>query len=749
MPTPRQTTPKKTPTDTGSGRTFSIEVIEGSRGKFYTIRGGLQVLGADIQGRVGEKVWVEWFNGRAIRIVNYDIRRGAVHTVVTPANKGIVEELLLARNPKTNQMDVWFRNNVQLTPLNIVGVGGVEPDLVFWGMNDDVFGVREQGSETKFHIFTLDRTHNHVLGHKPAKIKAKLYFVDFAETDSVVTLVTFKWHRDCGRPVMQSTFTLSDHLRIPEDPFTNRGTIAATGPTLGRNSDTMNLERTIGVTLHGTTALYTESHVGVRLGSVSATINGVLIDERNELLISVSVSLNEFGAKASPTGGGYPGLTGAVLSHGRGIKTPGPPGNGFIPFCPLTDVVSDPDPTYPIHPVRITEIHAQVIQARGGGIVWSSLKSSLTVTATHTKRGQWNFIADDLRHNEGAFEVRLPRTQFVDTTQTDVCTIGRDTNGFGQGNWGPHDEIYVEGESVCHAVNNITVLGNVGNVGTEELSDASLFGIGPWNDTPAPLLHVMEEQIGFLAINGVDGDLGNTVPEFVGFSNFFGNAFERCTDEEPVGSYNFFAETLGQECKYTRVDVVKLYQSQVTATPFFSKAGALYKFVSIIHKALRPTTWTDGIRPLVGHENDPSFITVAIVFGFITVIAYHAQIVGDIPAVSLMTANSKRAIWRIKDDVYMTTFNGITVKIGFAPEAPKMRELFLTAPDLLYASLEAERYFVKYSDKNGAITLNQGDIMFPPKNLMLDNLGRLIDIPKNVASGPKVVHVVEDANFIK
>jgi len=165
--------------------------------------------------KIGERVPVAWKNGEPVVIISHHVQ-GGEFTVLGPLKAGIVEELFVAQNSK-GEADVYFRNVEQITALNVKKhTGGVEPDFVLWGTNDDAFVVRDKGSQTRFHVFRLNRqlgaggTSAHkVYGGRKAKIKEKLYTVDLNDHTYPLTDVHFVYHWRAGGLTSRGTPTSS------------------------------------------------------------------------------------------------------------------------------------------------------------------------------------------------------------------------------------------------------------------------------------------------------------------------------------------------------------------------------------------------------------------------------------------------------------------------------------------------------------------------------------------------------------
>src|SRR2546428_1603118 len=342
MPQPRLTNQlaRIGESDNSQGSRVTLEAVEAVQGHLVTILGGLRVPCADIQALVGDMVHVEWNAGRPVRVIDFEVRRGSVFFTTHVVGKSVIEELFIAdfTDPvtKVKKKDVYFRNLQQITRLKVNDfTGGAEPGLVIWGMNDDVFAVRDAASATRFHVFRLNRPANQtgkslhkVYGSRPAKIAAKLYTADLQDNSLTLTTITAKFRRDSIEPVfgLLSKF----HLEGFGDsffPYSGTGFGNDFGGALfGTNTNIASVDRVVRVKLTGLTAsvegvTVPASECVVQTGGdppapvVTAALVDFMVDENDELLVSVQVKFDGFGIKqGNPT----TGLTGDRKGVGPG-----------------------------------------------------------------------------------------------------------------------------------------------------------------------------------------------------------------------------------------------------------------------------------------------------------------------------------------------------------------------------------------------------------------------------------------------
>jgi hypothetical protein len=733
----------------------------------------------------GEKVPVAWKDGKPVVIVFHHSQR-AQPRVAVKVVLGVVEELFVATNSK-GDVDVYFRNRNQVTPLRVKKhTGGVNPGFVLWGMNDDSFVVRDAGSQTRFHVFKLNRPRKHrVYGvGQVARIKAKLYTVDMNDVTYPVTSVLFRYRRDCGRPyIAAAAHLVANHVHTVGDfcldVTTNFMHWSNDGVSLNRHSDTMQMDRTIGVTLKGLMPQYTESVAGTRFGSVSAVVSNVLLDKQDELIVSLKVDFTSFGAKTTVDGTTYPGITGSEVSQVENSST----GDGNGTICPFVTVNGDPDPTFGpgVNIFNINETHALVVKARNAAVVFSTILPTTMLTVEHTKEARWQFVADDLHHNIGAVQASLGNYVTIQNQseiaedggaiETPICVEQAHQFGnyfFGQiagcptpGGFFIQDtaDVSCNASEVQHiepfddVVCEVFDAGDVGDEGIvslqKELFNATLSSL---LFTPRQV-GAKNDWTGFLSIQGVPGDNGNTVPDHVGFQsayhrdNFIGCS-AGCRNNDIHYNYTGKFVVATATPTFHTIDSVQTYKAEFKVEPFAVEDGELLQFLVLVDRALRPTTWNDGVTPLSGHGSDPSFLTVAILKGnTVREILVNQEVVPqtfDLNSVKLMTANRPHLLWRRGNDFFVSSTFGQTVKVGANADDPKADGLRLTRPDLMYATLEAERYLVRYKTDAGTLTLKQSDMDFPPKEPRLDDLGKLLDLPGFLTPTRKEAQVVND-----
>jgi hypothetical protein len=115
--------------------------------------GLVEVLGAQIPVagdglralRPGMRAAVAWQQGRPVVAIAHSVRRnGAPNPPPRPVG-GIVEELFIATDPSTMARQVWFRNDQQVTNLDLRRLLPGDPVAVRWGADTRSFVVRVGG----------------------------------------------------------------------------------------------------------------------------------------------------------------------------------------------------------------------------------------------------------------------------------------------------------------------------------------------------------------------------------------------------------------------------------------------------------------------------------------------------------------------------------------------------------------------------------------------------------------------------
>ncbi len=163
-----------------SSKHVTMETVEAA------LAGGLfQVLGVPCpttgDGRnvaVGARVPVSWKGGAPDVIIEHHAQEAQGVSALLGAG-GIVEELFFAANGQ-GLVDVWFRNDQQLTALNLTGFVGALPDsqlLLGWGLDAKSFFVATGDPEAptagyRVNVFTLSRDPKKVIGANRGKVKA-------------------------------------------------------------------------------------------------------------------------------------------------------------------------------------------------------------------------------------------------------------------------------------------------------------------------------------------------------------------------------------------------------------------------------------------------------------------------------------------------------------------------------------------------------------------------------------------------
>lgn len=130
------------------------------------------ILGAEVPAtgtiplRAGQRVPVIFQQGRPTVIPMWSARR-AQFPVTLPPTAGQIVEMLFIAQTSTGKIEVFFRNDQQVTNLNVRDSLPADPDFVKWGSAGDRFVVRtstlhssfgvEVGHAVKYHVFRLVR----------------------------------------------------------------------------------------------------------------------------------------------------------------------------------------------------------------------------------------------------------------------------------------------------------------------------------------------------------------------------------------------------------------------------------------------------------------------------------------------------------------------------------------------------------------------------------------------------------------
>lgn len=102
---------------------------------------------------VGDVVPVVFRGTKAILAILHRVRRAKAGWLRPTGD--VIEELFIATDPATGKREVWFRNEAQVTMLDLRKILPGDPEYVKWGSRGDAFFVRTAGHV--YHIFSLER----------------------------------------------------------------------------------------------------------------------------------------------------------------------------------------------------------------------------------------------------------------------------------------------------------------------------------------------------------------------------------------------------------------------------------------------------------------------------------------------------------------------------------------------------------------------------------------------------------------
>src|SRR4030095_14388970 len=134
-------------------------VTEDGRVEVLGVR--IPVIGAGLRGlRAGDEVAVSWQAGKPPAAIRHSARRS---TPVTPSPRlgTAVEELFIATNTTSGLVEVWFRNDQQVTNLELRVHMDADPVYVKWATRSDGFVVATAAHH--YYICTLSRTADQIL----------------------------------------------------------------------------------------------------------------------------------------------------------------------------------------------------------------------------------------------------------------------------------------------------------------------------------------------------------------------------------------------------------------------------------------------------------------------------------------------------------------------------------------------------------------------------------------------------------
>lgn len=726
-----------------SGATITRETVEAVSGNVYTIL-GFQVPGTQVQADVGDQVSVLWQKGKPQRVLDHEVRRGSAHVVDDEGGKGIVEELFIASNPKLagGVLDIYFRNDGQVTPLAIGNDFATPPTSVFWGTNQDVFGVL---AGSVVHVYRIDRPSLVKVLAKKAKIKVKLAAVDLltAFSNLTVATITFKWHRNTQAPYFKINYT------APLGPAVFDGVATV--------NETADMSRTLTIKLNGITATFVEEVPGTYEALVTNTVESIIVDENNQVIIALSMKITGLGdiqsPGDSPVVGAAHNLTNVTFSAEtfqfsdltpRTIDTTYAPGvndpvwseteslspflrRGIAPKAVFERYIT---PTLDFRKYfRISEKHTLLLNASTNAVVKSTLNSSPMPTAEDVFTG-YRFSPG--RGDEFS-DLRSFAFLFIEGSG---ATIGNDN----------------------FATWDLTT--NAGNLGISGVvqSDGSMFsGVGTTFDIPTKRKMFKRTPVTFFS--GLDGTHTTLNYEFNG-SDISGGC----------------ATNLGSGGKVrvhwtaTRQEVTDRYIVETTPQLYFSKGGKKYTFVKVIYRATHPGAGTYVDQSFVSFDPnaDPHQIGAFVIVDN-TVFKLIAPVTvtnPDTPIVKLISGNAHRVIWRFGSDWFMSNLDladpadatlRLTVKTGTNAAATTVigdahgPGLVLMTPDLLYDAIEQQRKFIRgWNRATQAVTLNQATPGFPPPEPALLTVSTLLNMSKTLRDGSasKNLHSIEDTSLL-
>lgn len=142
------------------GNDITTETIDAVLGNSqYQVKGKtLSTTGVSPDYTAGERVLVAWRGGAPVVILGHTARRAQFNPILTPSGLlGVVEELFCAPSDNPPQVDVWFRNYDNITPLHIRQFLNGDPTGVKWGADRKSFVVQTgAGASRKWYVFAFD-----------------------------------------------------------------------------------------------------------------------------------------------------------------------------------------------------------------------------------------------------------------------------------------------------------------------------------------------------------------------------------------------------------------------------------------------------------------------------------------------------------------------------------------------------------------------------------------------------------------
>lgn len=736
MPTPRMSTPRQG----ARSNKITEEVVEGSLGNTYTILGGRQVKGEGVQANVGDVVHVQWSNGKPIRVIEQEVRRGATHFLIGAASKGIVEQLLISPSvetpPAVAKKTIWFRNFGQLTELRYTDPTrrrlytdwANTPVDVFWGVNNDIFCVVEgTGVDKQYHVYRINRPGNTdadptggnnkiIKSLTTVTVKEKLYTIKPSTMAEVPLIdITLELRRDSVEPVIETVWNF-DSGSCGGSCFFVVG--LASPPSLGTtNVNKASVNRVVHVKAQGETIKITvdgqtAGEAGITVATINrptASIASAIVNENNDLVWNLSVNCVGFSiGQGNPT----TGLTGEYKRKGDGNSYP----FGFFNIF-ATNFRTDPDYPFVIDDVgildfmghgnpggvlttSITEKHSVMVNARQATVLASTLASSKTLRIDETTDGQVPYVASryvgftDLGIHDPAVGPEHGYTYpFRSTTYNAL--------------FGPVTSFTVPGPRYYGVLK----------------SERSLFAAGiPYSpdivDRTTQIFDNLDEKVGFNTERTDGWDAYN------GSSGFF-LASNQCL-----------------ETKYTipTTDIIDRYTIEVQETLFYSTGGQLYRFVAVLRK---PTN-----TPGSGHTTDPKQLGIFVMVGSTkyTIQDYTTVTADEVPV--FRTGNARHVIWSFAGQLWIADFLR-EIKRTWSNTPARADTLQMTIPDFLYSYDEAKLFFVKgWNRVVGTLTLDDLDTGYPIKDSPVGRIGGLKKLPREDFGTDKDNHTIIDTALV-
>ena len=347
----------------------------------------------------GQTVPVAWKDGRPFVIIAHTARRAQFTTVSRQVVGGVVEELILAVDPKTNLIEVWFRNYNVLINLKLreSGILLEEPEPGndgFWGQWGPTkwhFVIRTgTGSTLKYYIFSLKEKEDE---SPPDDIRNQILAPNVEPTIKLLRV---------ERPGISSlaliTVGASYELRMPalqRFHFTSTQHVFSPPPGSGCQLDS---------TLTAAPSVKPES-IWIQTGSRTSLLSELIVNSGH-----VPYTLNDraeliFLLAAVPVGVAFP----TIANSGTKQHTPAPPGppcNGTLDAA--TDTIDDVVDTR-------SERHLWVINLTTGAILFRTAQASATISrklrAFPVTLGQTGFDTGTLTVNNEAPGCPGPPTQ--------------------------------------------------------------------------------------------------------------------------------------------------------------------------------------------------------------------------------------------------------------------------------------------------------------------------------------------------